>query len=145
MPGKRAGRARDSGNAVLATTDGQNREMCPPGAERTKQTEAKRQPRSASRRTHLPVLSGCRSEHAFQNPLPVPPASPASLAARWRPQPSAVFWWMNAVDEGDGVLSFAFVYEGWTVLTGSLGVFCSFSVFLCYFTFVLFYLRLFCF
>ena len=52
---------------------------------------------------------------------------------------------MNAVDEGDGVLSFAFVYEGWTVLTGSLGVFCSFSVFLCYFAFVLFYLRLFCF
>lgn len=62
-----------------------------------------------------------------------------------RARDSAVFWWMNAVDEGDGVLSFAFVYEGWTVLTGSLGVFCSFSVFLCYFAFVLFYLRLFCF
>ena len=26
--------------------------------------------------------------------------TPTSLAARWRPQPSAVFWWMNAVDEG---------------------------------------------
>ena len=42
MPGKRAGRARDSGNAVLATTDGQEQAACPAGAERAKRKAVKR-------------------------------------------------------------------------------------------------------